>query len=142
MKIFSQLFSVFKEKDTKPMVNDIVREIDPLINRACIELFAANSRVLLQKPFDYIVPAVWGAKKDAQPDEAQKEMFRQIQPVEDSIMRLFDLKKIGNAQEFGIRYLIKGLFIARILHMIELSKNLSANQEKTDASMHTSLQLH
>jgi hypothetical protein len=45
-------------------------------------------------------------------------------------------------RQFGIRYLIKGLFIARILHMIELSKNLSASQEKTDASMHTSLQLH
>lgn len=130
MNILGKLFSRMQKKQSRQQLSDIADTIDPLVNQICLDILIAHKDLFLQKPIDYIVPAVWGVMKNAELDEVQKNIFDRIKTVEDKIMQTFGFTGLSKSQEFAVRYLVKGLFIARITYMIELVKNLSADPEK------------
>lgn len=132
MKISRKFFSkkVEKEESEEDLLK-ITKIIGPLIDSTANEIFAAYNTKLLNEPVTYIVPAVWGAKKDGELTATQKEMNRQIAPVIRQILDSLQLKGLTGAQEFAIGFLIRGLIISKTCHMIEMVKNRGAN--KTDS---------
>ena len=52
----------------------ITKNIGPLLDRATRGVFLAHAQKLMTESVDYIIPAVWGAKKDGTLDETQQEI--------------------------------------------------------------------
>ena len=93
-----------------------------------MEIVRSYKMELLSGPVDYVVPAVWGAKKGEDLDATQKEIHTQFSPVIDRIIDLFHIKDISEPQKFAIRFLIKSLFISKICYMIDGVKSEIANK--------------
>ena len=91
----------------------------PLIDGKVNETFMAYGQKLLNEPLDYIVPAVWGAKKDGELEPDQKEIHKKIEPVVLSVYSSLHLSNVDPTQEFAILSLIRGLIIAKLIYMIE-----------------------
>jgi hypothetical protein len=131
MKVLGKLFSKGTNKEKPEDVMEIPRIIGPLIDKSVTEIFATYKMKLLSEPITYIVPAVWGAKKDGELTAKQKEINMQVAPIIRRIFEILDLKDVSGAQEFAIGFLIRGLIISKITYMIEMMKNKAAN--KTDS---------
>ncbi len=123
MSFLNKIF--FKRiKNEKPEdVLKIATIIGPTIDKIVIEVFAAYKKELLAETITYIVPAVWGAKKDGELTTTQKEMNEQIAPVIEEILEEFHSEHISVPQEFAIGFLIRGLIISRITYMNEGTNN-------------------
>ena len=78
---------------------------------------------LLTEPLTYVVPAVWGAKKDGELTATQKEINRQIVPAIEQILESLQFKDMPGAQKFAIGFLVRGLIISKIAYMMETLKN-------------------
>ena len=78
---------------------------------------------LLTQPISYIVPAVWGAKKEGELEDTQKEINKQIIPVIKELFAALESKDLDAPQEYAIRFLIRGLIISKITFMIGMMKN-------------------
>ena len=128
MKIFN-FFSESKDKKSQDIMS-IASAILPLIDSKVNETFMAYGQKLLNEPLDYIVPAVWGAKKDGELEPDQREINKKIEPVVLSVYASLQLTKVEPAQEFAILSLIRGLIISKLIYMIEGVKFRS--REKTD----------
>ena len=81
---------------------------------------------------DYIVPAVWGEKKDGQPDATQQEIYRKVFPVIRTVLNSLELKDLSPSQEFAIEFLIRELLISKITFEIEMMKNMMINAMNSD----------
>ena len=98
------------------------------IDGTVMEIVRSYKMELLSEPIDYIVPAVWGAKKDGDLDATQKEIHTQLSPVVNRIIDLFKFEEKNDAQEFALGFLIKSLFISKICYMIDGVKKGFANK--------------
>ncbi len=123
MSFLNRLFSKNKTDEKHEDVLKIATIIGPTIDKIVVEVFAAYRKELLAEPITYIVPAVWGAKKDGELTTTQKEMNEQIAPVIEEILGEFHSEDISVPQEFAIGFLIRGLIISRITYMIEGTNN-------------------
>jgi len=94
-----------------------------MIEGTAMEIVRSYKMELLSEPVDYIVPAVWGAKKGDKLDATQKEIHRQLNPIINKIIDLFQFEDINDAQEFAMGFLVKSLFISKICYMIDGVKN-------------------
>lgn len=101
----------------------IAKVVGSLIDHAAFEVFASHALELLSKPITYIVPAVWGAKKEGELTDSQKEINHKVAPIIDQIIRMFEFQETNGAQEFAVGYIVRGLFVSKILYMIERMKN-------------------
>ena len=106
----------------------ISKIISPMIDRTVMEIVKSYKMELLSGPVDYIVPAVWGAKKGGGLDAIQKEIHKQLSPVINRIIDLFHIKDISDPQEFALGFLVKSLFISKICYMIDGVKNGFTNK--------------
>ena len=125
-----------KKQETEDIMN-IARIIGPLIDKTVKEVFDLYKTNLLSEPITYIVPAVWGARKDGELTATQKKINKQIAPVIRNVFDSLQLKSLSGTQEFAIGFLIRGLFISKITYMIEGVKNrgsdkTSSGEETTD----------
>lgn len=123
--------TVCSYEDRKNGYEDLMRIskiISPMIDRTVMEIVMLYKMELLNGTVDYIVPAVWGAKKGGGLDATQKEIHKQLGPAVDRIIDLFHIKDISEPQKFAIRFLIKSLFISKICYMIDGVKNGIANE--------------
>jgi len=100
----------------------IAGAIGPLIEEAVRDVFATYRPVLVSEPITYIVPAVWGAKKDGELTEAQKEIHARINPVIEKIFRSLEMIDLECDQEFALYFLIRGIMISKLVYMIEAFK--------------------
>ena len=100
-----------------------ILKIKEIIDKTTDTIFNSYKEKLLTEPIIYIVPAVWGAKKDGKLTVTQKEINRKIVPMVSNIMAIFELEDINKAQRFAIEYLIRGLVTSKITYMIEASRN-------------------
>ena len=100
-----------------------ILKIKEIIDKTTDTIFNSYRQKLLTEPITYIVPAVWGAKKDGKLTVTQKEINRKIVPMVSNIMAIFELEDINKAQRFAIGYLIRGLVTSKITYMIEASRN-------------------
>ena len=127
MKILRKLLLRCLKREEPEDVMKITKVIGPLIDKTANEIFMSFHARLLTEPITYIVPAVWGAKKEGELEDTQKEMNTQIIPV---IKELFDALKIqdlSGAQQYAIGFLIRGFIISKITYMIEAYKSRSNN---------------
>jgi len=96
----------------------ITQIIAPLLDDLTNSLFREHNTLFLSKPLDYIVPAVWGAKMDGELDADQHLIHARILPVMEAVMAALALKQIDVAQEYAIRYIIRGYIISRIIFSV------------------------
>ena len=103
-------------------ITDIAKEIRPLIDDLAGEIFKSHHAVLVSEPITYIVPAVWGAKKDGTLTRTQEEIHGKVNPVVREIYESFGFSGLTEPQEFAVLYLVRGLVISKITYMIEALK--------------------
>ena len=102
----------------------ITKAIRPIIIMTAQEIFLSYRLKLLTEPIDYIVPAIWGAKKNGKLDSTQKEIAQKVVNVVEELFEILDLKNLNRAQELAIGFLIRSLFIAKITYLINGVKNM------------------
>jgi hypothetical protein len=100
-----------------------ILKIKEIIDKTTNMIFISYKEKLLAEPITYIVPAVWGERKDGKLTTIQREINRRIVPTIDSVMETLELEDLHGAQRFAIGYLIRGLLISKIAYMIEAFKN-------------------
>jgi len=115
-------------KNSCEYLRKISKNVGLMIDGTVMEIFRLYKMQLLSEPVDYIVPAVWGAIKDGSLDTTQKEIYRQLSPVVNRIIDLFEFKDINNAQVFAIEFLVKSLIINKISYLIDGAKNRHVNE--------------
>jgi hypothetical protein len=128
-KRIARLFHRSRKVNSQEEVMKIAKAVSPKIDDLASEIFEVFNSSLLAEPITYIVPAVWGAKKDGDLTEEQKEIHGMVLPVIQDIIRLFEIKNPTPAQEFALAYLIRGLIISKITYMIEKIKTETMNYE-------------
>lgn len=119
------------KKENLEDVVKVAKIIGPLIDGTANEIFTSYNTKLLSEPITYIVPAVWGARKDGELTATQKEINKQVAPVIKKVFESLQLRDLGGAQEFALWFLIRGLIIAKITYLIEAFKKLV--NDKTDS---------
>ena len=100
-----------------------ILKIKEIIDKTTNMIFISYKEKLLSEPITYIVPAVWGDRKDGKLTTIQMEINKKIVPTINSIMDLLELEDLNGAQKFAIGYLIRGLLISKIAYIIEASRN-------------------
>ena len=126
----NRFWKVFRNKTENPEKADdsddimrVPRLIEPLLNKAALDIVDSYKGKLLQESVTYVVPAVWGAKEKGKLDPVQDEIHQKVTPVIHEILDILDLNLETAAQRFTVGYMIKGLVISKITYMIETLKN-------------------
>jgi len=114
-------FSIFKGKPKKETENILVpaNTISRCIDKMAWDIFSSFRMELLVEPITYIVPAVWGAKKDGELTPLQEKIHGRINPQIHGIFDMLELKGLTSSQEYAVKYLIRDLIITKIVYMIE-----------------------
>ena len=101
----------------------ISKVLEKMINYTANDIFYTYRDTLLMMENTYIVPAVWGAMKNGDLDETQKEIHKKTKKlVEDSISAFF-IKNMSDPQAFALKYLVNRTMIYTISYMIETTRN-------------------
>ena len=101
----------------------ITKIIGQLLDSATREIFLAHAQILMTESVDYIIPAIWGAKKDGIMDETQKEIQKRIHPLIQEIFEALNLPHLTKEQEFALGYLIRETIISKTVFMIAMARN-------------------
>jgi hypothetical protein len=131
MKILSSFRQDSKQVDEKDL-REIVGVIRPLLKQTAKQIFHDHAAKLLTEPIDYIVPAVWGTKRDGSLDNTQEEIHRQLHRPFRLGMKALGIPHLRETQEFAIGYLLKEAMISSIALMIEMAK-IEINRTTRDA---------
>ncbi|RLC17112.1 MAG: hypothetical protein DRI57_10240, partial [Deltaproteobacteria bacterium] len=118
IKTLRRLFSKTLPEESGDVVA-FAKAIESIIDETSLKIFRAYKDTLLAEPNIYIVPAVWGATKDGELTDIQREIHAKILPSIREILKLLHQENIASAQDFAIGYLVRGLFISKIIYMIE-----------------------
>ncbi len=130
MKILKRLFSRRLKEEGPEDVMRISRVIGPLMDKTAEEIFISYKTRLLSEPIIYIVPAVWGAKKEGELEDTQKEINIKVIPVINELFDALGIRDLNGAQGFAIGFLIRGLIISKITYMIEVVRNRGIKMTK------------
>lgn len=125
-----RLFPFFRKKIEKKeeteVSEDVMRVprlIEPLLNKAALDIVDSYKSKLIAAPVTYIVPAIWGVKEKGKMDTVQEEIYRKVTPMIHEIFDTLNLDCQTASQRFAVGYMIKGLIISKITYMIEILKN-------------------
>ncbi len=113
------------DKTTKLL--SISKILEKKIDHAATEIFNTYRDKFLIEKFNYIIPAVWGVKKDGKLDETQKEIYRTTNKLVEDSISAFSIKDLSAPQAFAIRYLVNRTMIYTISYMIQITKNQLVN---------------
>jgi hypothetical protein len=119
MKILKEFLAKIKPQKQYKDIMQIADIIGPMIEKAVWDIFVGYRVELLSEDITFVIPAIWGAKKDGELTSTQRAINEQIVPVIKRIFELLDLRDLDSSQEFALNYLIRGLIIAKITYMIE-----------------------
>jgi hypothetical protein len=122
MKLFDKFRSKPKRQNTTN-ITDLAKLIGPLLDKLANEIFLSYREILISEPITYIVPAVWGAAKDADLTAEQIEMNRKIVPVVNQVFQILQIDSLNESQVFAIGFIVRGLIISKVTYMIEALKN-------------------
>lgn len=103
----------------------IAKLIGEDIDRLVAETFAAYQELLLTQPPGFIVPAVWGARKDGELTDEQKSIYKKVVPAMKRVLENLRFRKLSRGQEFAIDFLVRGLIITKIACLVEIGKSRS-----------------
>ena len=137
MKFLDKLFPKKGIEKGSDDVMKIAEIIGPAIDQMVNEIFLVYKKELMVEPITYVVPAVWGAKKDGDLTSIQKEMNGKIAPVVKQVLGTFELNYLNASQEFAIAFLVRGLIISKLAYMIEGIKNRTTDMLQHQEPMGT-----
>jgi len=123
MKFLQALFSKKPDKKESGDVLALANLMSALIDRTAWEIFSTYRLELLAESIAYVVPAVWGARKEGELTPLQKRMNEQVEPVIKEIFSSLAIRDMEPPQEFALSFLIRGLLISKITYMIEAFRN-------------------
>lgn len=119
MKIIKEFLARIKPQKQYKDIMQIADIIGPMIEKVVWDIFVGYRVELLSEDITFVIPAIWGAKKDGELTSTQKAINGQVVPVIKRIFELLDMRDLDSSQEFALNYLIRGLIIAKITYMIE-----------------------
>lgn len=111
-------------KDEKVDVTRLGKSMGDRIDRLAHEIFVSHRAVLFFEHATYIVPAVWGAKKEGVLTAVQKDINSRVEPVIRELMNELGLTNPTEDQKFAVEFMIRGLLITKVTYMLELGKNM------------------
>ena len=141
MKLLHKVLARSSENKEPEDVLRTARIVGPAIDNAVQEIFFSFKTQLIGEPITYIIPAVWGATKNAELTATQKEINRQVVPVIQQVLEALELKDLTQPQAFAIGFVVRGTIISKIIYMVELTKNqtlsrLDLGDQETDVLEH------
>ena len=113
--------------------------IGPMIEKAVWDIFVSYRVELLSEEITFIIPAIWGAKKDGELTSTQKAINEQIAPVIKRIFELLDIRDMDSSQEFALNYLVRGLIVSKITYMIEAFRSRLKDRTLDEQSLNDAL---
>jgi hypothetical protein len=119
LKILKEFLAKIKSRKQHKDIMQITDIIGPMIEKAVWDIFVGYRVELLSEEITFIIPAIWGAKKDGELTATQKAINEKIAPVINRIFELLDIKDLDSCQEFALNYLVRGLIVSKITYMIE-----------------------
>jgi hypothetical protein len=118
-KILKEFLTKIRSRKQDRDIMQIADIIGPMIEKAVWDIFVGYRVELLSEDITFVIPAIWGAKKDGELTATQKAINEQIAPVIRRIFELLDIRDLDSAQEFALNYLVRGLIVSKITYMIE-----------------------
>ncbi|MBF0530854.1 MAG: hypothetical protein HQK55_16615 [Deltaproteobacteria bacterium] len=114
-----------KKRDQKESgdVLSLANRMSSLIDKTAWDIFSTYRLELLAESIAYIVPAIWGARKDGELTPVQKAINDHVEPIIKEIFTSLSIKGMDKPQEFALSFLIRGLIISKITYMIEAFRN-------------------
>ena len=119
MKILNEFLAKIRSRKQHKDIMQIADIIGPLIEKAVWDIFVSYRAELLSEDITFVIPAIWGAKKDGELTAVQKAINVEIVPVIERIFASLDIRGLDSSQDFALNYLIRGLIIAKVTYMIE-----------------------
>jgi len=101
----------------------LAAQISPLLDELNHKLFLEHQFRLMREPIDYVVPAVWGAKKDGSLTSEQREMHQKILPYIQKVLGIIALDDLNEPQRFAVDFLLRGLIINRLTYTVSMAQN-------------------
>jgi hypothetical protein len=141
MKILKEFLAKMKSRKQQKDIMQISDIIGPMIEKAVWDIFVSYRVELLSEDITFVIPAIWGAKKDGELTSTQKAINEQIAPVINRIFELLDIRDLDASQDFALNYIIRGLIVSKITYMIEafrsrLKDRTLDEQNLKDALLH------
>jgi hypothetical protein len=97
----------------------IANTIGPMIYKETQKIFELFAAELINEPITYIIPAIWGAKKDGELTPVQQRISRAVAPVINNALAVLHTERLNSAQQFAVGYLIRELMIALVSMMVQ-----------------------
>ena len=113
--------------------------IGPMIEKAVWDIFVSYRVELLSEEITFVIPAIWGAKKDGELTATQKAINEQISPVISRIFELLDIRDLNSSQEFALNYIVRGLIVSKITYMIEAFRSKLKDRTLDEQSLKDAL---
>ncbi len=139
MKMLMEFFAKMKSRKQHRDIMQIADIIGPMIEKLVWDIFVGYRVELLSEEITFVIPAVWGAKKDGELTATQKAINKQIAPVINRIFELLDIRGLDSSQEFALNYLIRGLLVSKITYMIEAFRSKLKDRTLDEQSLKDTL---
>ena len=117
----------------------IANVIGPVLDGVVHDIFTAYRMELLSEPITYVVPAVWGAKKEGDLTPVQKEINMRVVPAINKAYDSLQMKNLNSDQEFALYFLIRGLIISKITFMIETLRSRLSERSMDEQNLKEAL---
>ncbi|MGA3209155.1 MAG: hypothetical protein ABSE05_15210 [Syntrophales bacterium] len=139
MKILMEFLTKIKSRKQHRNIMQIADIIGPMIEKAVWDIFVSYRVELLSEEITFIIPAIWGAKKDGELTSTQKAINEQIAPVIKRVFELLDIRDMDSSQEFALNYLVRGLIVSKITYMIEAFRSRLKDRTLDEQSLNDAL---
>jgi hypothetical protein len=98
--------------------------IDNLTNK----VYSEYGGFLLDRDITYIVPAVWGATKQGELTQDQKDIHAEVAPVLSRALAELNIQNLTPQQSFALGYILRSLIITKIVYMLEATRRHQAGR--------------
>jgi hypothetical protein len=139
MKILKNIFAKRRPQKEPHNVMRIANVIGPVLDDVVHDIFMAFRMELLSEPITYIVPAVWGAKKEGDLTPVQKEINMRVVPAINKAYDSLQMRNLSSDQEFALYFLIRGLIISKITFMIETLRSRLSERSTDEQNLKEAL---
>ena len=139
MKILKEFLAKIKSRKQHRDIMQIADIIGPMIEKAVWDVFVSYRVELLSEDITFVIPAIWGAKKDGELTAVQKTINEKIVPVIKKIFKLLDIRELDSSQDFALNYLIRGLIISKITYLIEAFRSRLKDRTLDEQSLKDAL---
>ncbi len=124
--MFNALKNIFNLREANEPIDTVklTKTLEHTIEKNTTDLFKKHMQSIVKEENDYIVFGVWGAKKDGSLTSEQKEINKTFLAVSNKILSIIEAESLTETQKYAVEYLIRSLFIAKIIYMRAYVKQL------------------